>query len=112
MISEKIVAAVSPICPIYASDAKAHNTPYATYSISEETLYDKDGPTAIRADVDILIVSTNPDKADELADDAIAAVGALRSLMPVKLLGREPYESTDAALFAVNLTYEITEDIG
>lgn len=111
MISEKIVAAVSPICPIHESDAKTHETPYATYAITEETLYDKDGPMAVRADVDILIVSTNPDTANEIANRVTVAVGSLRAEMPLKLLGREPYESPDAALFAVDLTYQITEEI-
>ncbi|MCR5710731.1 MAG: hypothetical protein K6G79_09660 [Bacteroidales bacterium] len=111
MIRQKITSAVSPICQIFASDAKTHTAPYATYSLSEETLYDKNGPTAIRADVEILVVATNYDTAASIADQVIGAIGALRSEMLVKLQNREPYESTDAALFAVGLTYEITEEI-
>ena len=111
MISETIVAAISPICPIYASDAETHTTPYATYSLSEETLYDKDGPMAVRAEVEILIVSTDFDVTDGIADQVVEAIGALRSRMPVKMLNREPYESTDAKLYAVGLTYQITEEV-
>ena len=111
MISEKVVAAVSPICCIYANDAETHTAPYATYSINEETIYDKDGPSAVRADVDLLIVATTFDKADDIADRVVSAIGSLRSQMPVKLLGREPYESTDAKLFAVGLSYQITEEV-
>lgn len=111
MISDTLVSVVSPVVPLYASDAETHQTPYATYSIVEETLYDKDGPSAIRADVSLLIVATSYDRADTIADRVIEAVGELRAKMPVKLIGREPYESTDAKLYAVELSYQITEEI-
>lgn len=111
MISERIVAAVNGTVPIYADDAETHNTPYATYSIDEETLYDKDGPSATRADVDILIVASTFDAADGLADDVVGSIGLLRSEMLVKLMSRQPYESPEAKLYAVQLSYQITEEI-
>lgn len=111
MISERIVSAINPICPIYASDAEVRTAPYATYNIEEETLYDKDGPWARRASVTILMIATSYDEADSIADDAIEAINALRSDMLISLGGREPYESTDAKLFAVELSYTITEEI-
>ena len=111
MISERIVAAVNGIVPIYADDAETHNTPYATYSIDEELLYDKDGPSATRADVDILIVASTFDAADGLADDVVGSIGLLRSEMLVKLMSRQPYESPEAKLYSVQLSYQITEEI-
>lgn len=111
MISEKIVAAIRPICPIYAEVADTTSVPYAAYSINERPLYDKDGPWARTADVTILIVSGSFDESDHLADAVEEALNALRPEMLVAMTSRDPYESTDAQLYAVELMYQFTEEI-
>lgn len=110
-IANQVVAAIRPICPIFADEAETNRAPYAVYTIDEEALYDKDGIYAFSADVEIALCATSFDAADRLAEAAIGAIEQLRGGLAVKLEGRQPYESSEAKLFVVQLSYILKEAV-
>lgn len=108
-IATRIVAAVSPICTVYADEAETRQAPYAVYTINEEGLYDMDGLCGWEATVELALCATSFDSADELADQAITAIEELRDTLGVKLTGRQPYESAEAKVYVVILSYTFKE---
>ena len=110
-IRKKITAAIEPIVPIYADEADTDRAPYAVYTFDEEPVYDKDGICGWSADIQIAVCATSYDYASDLASSVIDAMEGLRNELGVQLDGRQPYESTDAKLNVVILSYTVREVI-
>ena len=108
-IARQLVQAIRPVCPVYVDEAETNRAPYAVYTLDEEAVLDMDGICGWDATVSIAVCATTFDGADTLADAVIAAVEGLRSTLGVKLDSRQPYETSEAKLYVVILSYTIKE---
>lgn len=110
-IRKKITAAIEPIVPIYADEADTDRAPYAVYTFDEETVYDKGGICGWSADVEIAVCATSYDYASDLASSVVDALEGLRNDLGVHMNGRQPYESAEAKLNVVILSYTFRETV-
>lgn len=73
-IGAKLTALVSPIVPLYYSEAQSTDYPYAVYEQNVSPTYTKDGIGLLTSACTVRIYSPDFDEADRLSDEVQAAI--------------------------------------